>query len=454
MSGERVLIGLGANLGRPAEQVERAFAALAALPGMELTERSSIWRTAPIGGPAGQSDYANAVAVGTFARGAEALLSACQGIEAALGRDRREEQHHGPRAIDLDLLEFGAVESAGPRLKLPHPLLEERAFVLRPLVEVRPDWRLPSGRCPEEALALLEPERVELWGAGVAERPEIEVLETPAGAAAWCAGARGAGARIGLVPTMGALHEGHLTLVQRAAEENDVVVASVFVNPLQFDERKDLDAYPRDLARDAELLSGAGCGMVFTGTLEGFFPEAPMPEAIAMEDPGSAAQGLEGEFRTGHFEGVATICRRLFELVRPAAAYFGEKDFQQTRVVRDLAERLGFPGIVVVPTSRDDDGLARSSRNARLDGPSRARALGLPRALFAARAAWVAGERGRVPLECVLSAELEGLEVEYAAVRDPRRLAETPGRLDQAQALIAARVGGVRLIDNLRLDAN
>ena len=283
----------------------------------------------------------------------------------------------------------------------------------------------------------------------------MDRLGDPDAAREWCARARAAGRALGYVPTMGALHEGHLALVRRAVRENDAACVSVFVNPLQFDDPGDLERYPRDLDADQELLAGVGCHMVFTGTLAGFFPEAARAEGIRSRDPGPGALGLEGEHRPGHLAGVGTIVARLFELVRPARAYFGEKDFQQTLVVRRLARELGYPEIVVCPTSREPDGLARSSRNRLLSDEARARAVVLWRALVAARAAWRAGERDAGELRALLRAALEepGVEVEYAEVRDPEHWsAEAPtGRQVRARALVAARVGGVRLIDTLAL---
>lgn len=286
----------------------------------------------------------------------------------------------------------------------------------------------------------------------------IERLEDPAQAARWCDDRRARGARIGFVPTMGALHDGHLALVRRARAENDVAVVSIFVNPLQFDVRRDYELYPRTFEADARLLAGAGAELAFTGTLEQFFPGCGGELArVARRRPGAAARGLEGDRRPGHFEGVATIVARLFELVRPARAYFGEKDFQQTRVVLELAKELGGPPITVCPTLRDADGLALSSRNARLSAAERREALALSRALYAARAAWQRGERDPAALCAVLARVAGGsaLRLEYAEVRDPEVwTAERPrGPLARAQALLAAFCGDVRLIDTLRLDA-
>lgn len=284
-------------------------------------------------------------------------------------------------------------------------------------------------------------------------------LPDPAAAAAWCAGARRNGKSLGFVPTMGALHDGHLELVRRAVRENDVAVVSVFVNPLQFNDPRDFERYPRDFDGDARLLEREGLAMVFTGTLAGFFPTELRADGALdprhLRDPGPAARGLEGEHRPGHFAGVATIVDRLFGVARATRAYFGRKDYQQTLVVRDLARALGGPEIVVCPTSRDPDGLARSSRNALLAPEDRARALALSRGLRAARTAWVAGERDAQALRAPMVAALRepGVEVEYAALREPERWTpdEPRGKLERPIALVAARVGGVRLIDNLEL---
>ena len=280
-----------------------------------------------------------------------------------------------------------------------------------------------------------------------------EVFHDPAEAAAWCRTLTGT---LGFVPTMGALHEGHLELVRRSVGENETTCVSVFVNPLQFNNPADLEHYPRDFDRDAELLAEAGCGMVFTGTPELFFPEVASLEDVPRRDPGPGARGLEGESRPGHFAGVATIVARLFELVRPTRTYFGEKDFQQTLVVRELARSLPGLEVVVCPTSRESSGLARASRNALITDVDRPHAVAVSRALFRARELWGEGERAPHALAEAMRAELErdGLVVEYAAVRDPEAwTAEEPrGPLPRGQALIAAKLGAVRLIDNLRLD--
>lgn len=283
-------------------------------------------------------------------------------------------------------------------------------------------------------------------------------LPSPDDAQKWCRDARERGRRVGFVPTMGALHEGHLGLVRRAREECGCAVVSVFVNPLQFNDPRDLERYPRDFEGDARLLERVGCDMVFSGTLAQFFPESGGdPKRVVGSEPGAAAKGLEGARRPGHFEGVATIVERLFEVVEPEVAYFGEKDFQQTRVVLALAERRGRPRIVVCPTERERDGLAMSSRNTLLEPAWRERAPAIFRALQAARVAWrERGVRRGTELERGMREVLvgAGFEVEYAEVRDPQAWTEhmPTGELARAQALIAVKAGSVRLIDNLRLD--
>jgi pantoate--beta-alanine ligase len=234
----------------------------------------------------------------------------------------------------------------------------------------------------------------------------------------------------GLVPTMGALHDGHVALLRAARRETDRVVMSLFVNPAQFDERTDLDAYPRDEARDLELAEAEGVDVVFAPAADEIYP----PGFATWVDP--AETGAEGAARPGHFRGVATVCLRLFNIVRPERAYFGQKDAQQLAVIRRLVRDLNVPvQIRAVPTVRDTDGLALSSRNRRLSPEEREQALGLPRALASAVGDGdpVAAARG----------SLNGLEPEYVEVLD----------LGDARVLAAAiRVGSTRLIDNVLLE--
>ena len=265
--------------------------------------------------------------------------------------------------------------------------------------------------------------------------------------------ARHEGKTIGLVPTMGALHEGHLSLVQAACQRTDVVVVSIFVNPTQFAPGEDFERYPRTVDADLELLSAEGVEYVFTPSVEEMYPAG----FDTMVDPGSLASRWEGEIRPGHFSGAATVVAKLLNIVRPDLAFFGEKDYQQLRIVSRMAEDLDLGvGIVGCPIVRDASGLALSSRNAYLSPEQRAAALALPEALEAAAAAVAWGETdasalGAVMAETVARVGGDAVELEYAAVVDSLTL-EPAGKLSgEARALIAARVGSTRLIDNCRL---
>jgi len=281
-------------------------------------------------------------------------------------------------------------------------------------------------------------------------------LDSPDEAAHWCTVQRDRESTIGFVPTMGALHNGHLSLVTRACEENAACCASIFINPLQFEDPADYSTYPRDTESDLTLLKAHGCDMVFMGSLHQFFPEVSDISEIKTLPAGPHGSGLEEQFRPGHLDGVRTIVERLFRTVGRSRVYFGEKDFQQTLVVSDLAREMGYPEVVVCPTVREDSGLALSSRNVLLDAEEKSRAQLIYPALCAAHDAWSTGERDPKILSATMANALDydGLMVEYAEVRDPDHWTpELPAApLQRAQALIAVRIGSVRLIDNLRLD--
>jgi pantoate--beta-alanine ligase len=246
------------------------------------------------------------------------------------------------------------------------------------------------------------------------------------------------GARVGLVPTMGAFHEGHVSLFRAARRECDAVVVSLFVNPAQFGPAEDLDRYPRDEEGDARLAAAEGVDVLFAPAAAEMYAEA---HQTWVEVEG-LSRDLEGAARPGHFRGVATVCLKLFNLVRPAAVYFGEKDAQQAALVRRLVRDLDLDldvEVRVLPTVRDADGLALSSRNGRLSPDERLRALALPRALARGAEAHAAGAD---PLDAA-RAVLNGVEADYLA------LADFEGR---PYLVAAVRVGDTRLIDNVPLD--
>lgn len=257
---------------------------------------------------------------------------------------------------------------------------------------------------------------------------------------------------VGLIPTMGALHAGHAALVRRSARECAHTAASIFVNPAQFDDRADLNAYPRDLERDLAMLAELNVDLVWTPPPAEVYP----PGYQTFVEVRELARPLEGAARRGHFSGVATVVTKLLLLFQPHRAYFGRKDAQQLAVVRRLVADLGLPVAVVgCPTVRAADGLALSSRNAMLDRAARRRAAALYRGLAAAGRGWRAGERRREVLLRHARAPIDaaGVTLEYLSMADPDTLRELQPAAAPARALLslAARVDGVRLIDNLLL---
>jgi pantoate--beta-alanine ligase len=262
-------------------------------------------------------------------------------------------------------------------------------------------------------------------------------------------GERAAGRRVGLVPTMGALHEGHLSLLEAAREQCDVVVMSLFVNPTQFAGGEDLDSYPRDEQADAALARGAGVDLLFAPPAEEMYPPAFATSVIVH----GVSETLEGAARgAGHFEGVATVVTKLLNIVAPDVAYFGQKDAQQAVVIKRLVADLDMPvRIVVCPTVREADGLARSSRNVYLTADERAHAVGLSRALEHAAALIAAGERDSSTTATAARRALAAYEIEpeYLDIVDPVTLADVAEIDGPVLVAVAAKVGRARLIDNV-----
>ena len=264
--------------------------------------------------------------------------------------------------------------------------------------------------------------------------------------------ARRAGKSIGCVPTMGALHAGHVSLIRRCRAENDVAVMTLFVNPIQFDRKNDLARYPRDADRDARMADEAGVDVIFAPTVEDMYP-AGYATFVTVE---GLADRWEGTTRPGHFRGVATVCAKLFTACRPRRAYFGQKDYQQTLVVRRMVSDLNLGlEIVVLPTIREVDGLALSSRNVLLSPEERRQALVLSRSLFAAQAAVRQGERDAEKVRAEIESQIRTAPlavVDYVAACDPDTLEPLARIAGRAVALAAARFGATRLIDNVWLE--
>lgn len=264
-------------------------------------------------------------------------------------------------------------------------------------------------------------------------------------------GLREEGKTIGFVPTMGALHDGHLTLMRKAKGECDVVVASIFVNPAQFGQNEDFSAYPRDLNRDLQMVSNAGVDTVFVPEVSEIYP-AGFQTTVDVGELGSI---LEGAVRPGHFRGVATVVTKLFNIVQPERAYFGQKDYQQLLVIEQAVRDLNIPvKIIMVPTVREADGLAMSSRNAYLDPEQRQAAVILSRMLHHAEELIRAGKtetaQVRSELDAILAQE-PTTTADYIAFVHPETLAPMESLTDAAALLLAVRIGKTRLIDNALL---
>ncbi len=279
----------------------------------------------------------------------------------------------------------------------------------------------------------------------------IKILTTRAEAAEFAASARFSGKKMGFVPTMGALHQGHLSLVSRALEENDLCVVSIFVNPIQFNNPIDLEKYPRTPERDIQMLINAGCHAVFMPTVQEMYPE-PATETY---DFGHLDKVMEGAFRPGHFNGVAVVVRRLFEIVQPHRAYFGEKDYQQLAIIRELVSKYQLPvEVIPCPIVREADGLAMSSRNMRLSASDRSKAPEIYRILKAAREIAKDHDVATVK-EWVLKSlkSIDGFEPEYFEIASAESLLPID-HWDEAEVVmgfVVVWLGGVRLIDNIEL---
>lgn len=426
-------LALGSNEGDRAAHLARAVERLATVPGVRAVRASPWHESAFVGDGPPQAAFLNGAVELRTTLSPEALLGVAKALEAEAGRRLPAPRHH-PRPLDVDLLFYGDRTIDTRDLVVPHPRWHEREFV----------------RAPLRALGL-DLDALPRW-----QRPEVITIaaEFAARCSTWHAG----GCVVGLVPTMGALHDGHASLLRRARGECDRTAATIFVNPLQFGPGEDFAAYPRDLAGDLRVCAAADVDVVFA------------PEPAAMYDPdfcshvavGRAAETMEGALRPGHFAGVATVVARLLALARPHRAFFGEKDAQQLAVIRRMVLDLGFPTAVVpCPIVREADGLARSSRNVYLSVEDRRASTVLHRALASARHAFQRGERDRDALlqraRAVLASEPRAA-LDYVELRRDEDLAPLPpGPVDGGRLLVAARFTGgvrpVRLLDNLSLTA-
>lgn len=276
----------------------------------------------------------------------------------------------------------------------------------------------------------------------------MEIVSTVSAARSFLKPLKRAGKRVGFVPTMGALHEGHLSLARTLIQHSDVRVCSVFVNPTQFNDPKDYEAYVISLERDAELLRREGVDLLFAPTVEEVYPSGYQTTVSVAE----VSKPFEGALRPGHFTGVASVVSILFNIVQPDVAIFGEKDFQQLSLIERMVQDLKFDiSIIRGELVRDADGLALSSRNARLSDDGRKHALAISRGLFAAQAAFRSGERDSSRLERVVAdsiREMPNPEIDYICLVDEASLEPVKSVSGRCRMLVVARVEGVRLLDN------
>ncbi len=280
----------------------------------------------------------------------------------------------------------------------------------------------------------------------------MKIFSTIAEARAACRAARASRGRLGLVPTMGALHEGHLSLVRAAKAQCDAVAVSIFVNPTQFGPTEDLSKYPRQFVQDCRLLEKEDVEIVFAPPAEEIYPGGDVTWVLVE----GLSEKLDGRSRPGHFRGVTTIVSKLFHIIEPDSAFFGQKDAAQLAVIRRMVRDLDFPvEIVACPIVREADGLAMSSRNAYLNREERGRALVLQRSLQKARQQFDAGERSAAKLISAGKAVFAGepqVALDYFEIVDPDTLGPVERILQKTLVAVAARVGSTRLIDNIVLD--
>jgi pantoate--beta-alanine ligase len=423
-----VYLGLGSNVGDRRANIEAALGRLGKVPGIAVQQVSKLRETEPVGGPR-QGPYLNGACRISCALTPHGLLSVLKAIEGEAGRDPRAPRN-SPRVIDLDILLFGDEEIDTRDLVVPHPRLWEREFVATPLAELG-----------VEAAELERPAVPRI----VAGSEAFQQLNT-----GWLRG----GCDTGLVPTMGALHQGHASLMRRARRECHRVAATIFVNPLQFAPGEDLQNYPRTLEKDLQVLREEGVDAVFVPGEDAVYPEG----FASRIQVGSEALGLEAATRPTHFAGVATVVAKLLALARPTFAYFGRKDAQQLAVVRRLVKDLGFPvGIRECAIVREADGLAVSSRNVYLSTKDRDAAPVLHRALCAMRDLHKSGQRNLdALLDCgrtILAAEPR-CQLDYLELRQEGNLETLPtGPVERGRILVAACFRKTRLIDNMSLVA-
>ena len=445
-------LSLGSNLGDRPSHIQAAIDHIATTAGIRVLAVSQVRETEPVGVTEQPSFLNAALCVETELSPAQ-LLRTMQALEKQLGR--RPTYRWGPRVVDVDILLYDDLTMKRKDLVIPHPEIHNRRFVLEPMAEIAPQVRHPlSGKTMVELLAALD--RAEPLASTPSRKRsrKMRVVRTVAALRRAVARARRGGVRIGFVPTMGALHDGHLSLIRRARRETDFVVVSIFVNPTQFGPKEDFARYPRTFAADRRRAGSAGADLIYAPAASEMYPEG---FRTYVEVTGDIAARLEGASRPGFFRGVATVVAKLLNQVQPDVAYFGQKDAQQARVVQRTVRDLDIPvRIVVCPTVREADGLAMSSRNRYLRADEREQATALSQALKQAEELFASGvaeaDRLKRAMRAVIrrapAARIDYVEVVDAETMEPLRVVDRP-----ALVALAVFIGTTRLIDNTVLGA-
>ena len=415
----RIYLGIGSNLGNRRENINKAIALLKDNR-IKVKNVSRIIETCPVGGPK-QGKFLNAALEAQTSLGPKRLLDTLKSIEIQLGR--KKTIRFGPRPIDLDILFYDRANIKTRELTIPHPKIFERDFVLKPLKEIAPYL--------------------------IRTNHKMKIVKSVSETQSLIKAIKRQGKTIGFVPTLGYLHEGHLSLMRRASKDCDVSVISIFVNPTQFGPYEDFKKYPRDLKRDENLARSTGVDIVFCPSVKEMYPN----DYLTNVNVEKITDVLCGDSRLGHFKGVTTVVAKLFNIVQPDIVYFGQKDAQQTRVIQQMIKDLNIPiKIKSLPIVREKDGLAMSSRNKYLSSKERRDALVLLQSLRKARTLI---KKGKISSSIITSmirkmiSTKKSAKIDYVVCVDFKTFKPVKRIRRNALIALAVWVGKTRLIDNI-----
>lgn len=432
----RAYIALGSNIGNRAFFIDSAVKRINRERGITVKRRSSIYETLPVGG-SNQPRYLNGVLKIDTVLNPHKLLSRLMRIEKSLGRRRTEK--NSPRTIDLDILLYDDIILNSDELVLPHPRMHKRDFVLFGMREIAPEAMHP----------VLKKSIRDIYNR---KRP-MKIIKSPKEMYCYLSSLKTRGKTIGFVPTMGYLHDGHLSLIKKARQENDVVVISIFVNTLQFGPREDYRSYPRDFKRDKALAKNAGVDVIFNPDVRDMYTR----NHSTFVNVEKISENLCGRFRPRHFKGVATVVMKLFNIVPADTAYFGQKDAQQAFVIMRMAKDLNIAvKIKMLPIVREKDGLAMSSRNIYLDSNQRQEAPALHKSLCAAKKMIKKGERDSKKIIRKMNDLIHkesSAKIQYISIVDTKELKDVEKIKGRVLIALAAYFGKTRLIDNVIVSA-